>query len=270
MTASLDSERGRDREPERRALRRERWRLLAQIMRYAEIPLFVLSALWLVLLVVEFTRGLGPVLTGASYVIWAIFGLQFLLELLIAPSRTVFLRKQWLTLLALVVPAFRLFRIARVARLLRGARAARGLRLLRVVTTANRGMRALAQSMGRRGAGYVAAITVVVLLAGAAGMLAFERDEAGSPIASYGTALWWTAMVLTTMGSDYWPLSPEGRLLCLGLSLYAFGAFGYLTAALASFFVDREQRDAERESSAATRASIDARLARIESLLDHK
>ncbi len=253
-------------EPEPRALRRERWRLLAQVMRYAEVPLFVLSALWLVLLVVEFTRGLGPVLTRASYVIWAIFALQFLLEFVIAPSRAVFLRKQWLTLLALLVPALRLFRVARVARLVQGARAARGVRLLRVVTTANRGMRALAKSMSRRGAGYVASLTVVVLLASAAGMLGFERDEPGTPITSYGTALWWTAMVLTTMGSDYWPRSPEGRLLCLGLSLYAFGAFGYLTAALASFFVDREQRDAQHE----TPASIDARLARIEALLDHK
>ncbi len=258
MTASL--------EPERRALRRERWRLLAQIMRYAEVPLFVLSALWLVLLVVEIARGLGPVLTRTSYVIWAIFVLQFVLEFAIAPSRGVFLRKQWLTLLALVVPALRLFRIARVARLIQGARAARGLRLLRVVTTANRGMRALAASMSRRGAGYVAALTLVVLLAGAAGMLAFERHEPGAPLTSYGTALWWTAMVLTTMGSDYWPRSPEGRLLCLGLSLYAFGAFGYLTAALASFFVDREQR----ETQAGAPASIDARLARIEALLDHK
>lgn len=253
-------------EPERRALRRERWRLLAQIMRYAEIPLFVLSGLWLVLLVVEITRGLGPVLTRASYVIWAIFVLQFVLELIIAPSRIVYLRKQWLTLLALVVPALRIFRIARVARLVQGARAARGMRLLRVVTTANRSMRALAASMRRRGAGYVASLSVVVLLAGAAGMLAFERGEPGTPITAYGTALWWTAMVLTTMGSDYWPQSAEGRLLCLGLSLYAFAAFGYLTAALASFFVDREQR----ATGATASVSVDERLARIEALLDHK
>ena len=252
-------------EPQRRALRRERWRLLSLIMRYAEVPLFILSALWLALLVVEIARGLGPVLSRASYVIWGIFVLQFLLELLIAPSRLVFLRKQWLTILSLLLPPLRLLRVARVARVLHGARAARGLRLLRVVTTANRGMRALAASMSRRGAGYVAAITLVVLLAGAAGMLAFEQEISGTPITSYGTALWWTAMVLTTMGSDYWPQSAEGRLLCLGLSLYAFAAFGYLTAALASFFVDREQR-----ATASPLVSIDDRLARIEALLDHK
>ena len=234
-------------------------------MRYAEVPLFILSALWLALLVVEMTRGLSPLLTRATYVIWGIFVLQFAIELLIAPSRWVFLRKQWLTALALVLPPLRLLRVARVARVIQGARAARGLRLLRVITTANRGMRALAASMSRRGAGYVAALTLIVLFAGAAGMLAFERGEAGSPLGTYGSALWWTAMVLTTMGSDYWPRSPEGRLLCLGLSLYAFGAFGYLTAALASFFVNREQH-----ATGAPAMSVDDRLARIEALLDHK
>jgi hypothetical protein len=31
---------------DRHALRRERWRLLAQVMKYAEVPLFVLSGIW--------------------------------------------------------------------------------------------------------------------------------------------------------------------------------------------------------------------------------
>ena len=252
-------------DPERRALRRERWRLLAQIMKYAEVPLFVLSAVWLVLLVIDLTRGLSPLLDRAAQVIWAIFVLQFIVELVIAPSRRVFLRRQWLTILALALPPLRLLRVARVARVIQGARAARGLRLLRVITTANRGMRALGASMGRRGAGYVAAVSLIVLFASAAGMLAFERDSPGTTLTSYGTALWWTAMVLTTMGTDFWPQTPEGRLLTFGLSLYAFAAFGYLTAALASFFVDREQR-----ATGAPTISIDQRLARIEALLDDK
>ena len=77
-------------------------------------------------------------------------------------------------------------------------------------------------------------------------MYAFERSEAGG-LVSYGEALWWTAMVMTTMGSQYWPQTLEGRMLCLFLSLYAFAVFGYVTAALATFFVgrDAESHDAE-------------------------
>jgi voltage-gated potassium channel len=47
-------------------------------------------------------------------------------------------------------------------------------------------------------------------------------------------------MLLTTLGSEKWPVTGAGRTLCFGLALYAFAVFGYLTAALASYFVDRD------------------------------
>jgi voltage-gated potassium channel len=133
---------------------------------------------------------------------------------------------------------------------LRAARAARGLRLVRVVTSLNRGMRALGASMGRRGFGYVVALTAIVTLAGAAGMYAFENDAEGG-LATFGEALWWTAMIMTTMGSAYWPQTPEGRVLCLLLALYSFAAFGYVTAALATFFVGRDAEDERAEVAGA-------------------
>ena len=111
-------------------------------------------------------------------------------------------------------------------------------------------MRSLGASMGRRGFGYVAALTVIVTLAGAAGMYAFE-NEAPDGLDSYGEALWWTAMIMTTLGSAYWPQTPEGRVLCLILALYAFGVFGYVTATLATFFVGRDAANAEGELAGA-------------------
>jgi voltage-gated potassium channel len=42
-----------------------------------------------------------------------------------------------------------------------------------------------------------------------------------------------------TLGSEYWPHSAEGRVLCFMLALYAFTIFGYVTATLATFFLDR-------------------------------
>jgi voltage-gated potassium channel len=73
-------------------------------------------------------------------------------------------------------------------------------------------------------------------------MYRFELDAPGGPgFPDYGTALWWTAMLLTTMGSDYWPRTPEGRFVCLLLAVYAFAVFGYVTAAIAAYFVDRDK-----------------------------
>jgi voltage-gated potassium channel len=80
-------------------------------------------------------------------------------------------------------------------------------------------------------------------------MFAFERDAGNQAgFATFGAALWWTAMLLTTMGSEYWPRSPEGRVICLLLSMYAFAVFGYITATLASFFIGGDTAEERRRS----------------------
>lgn len=244
-------------------VRRERREILAQIESWLETPMLVLGVAWLALLAAELTRGLSPFLERVGTVIWAAFIVDFALRLLVAPDRSTYLRRNWLTLLSLALPALRLFRALRAVRALRAARAARGLRLARVVGGVNRGMRALGRSMHRRGAGYVLALTALVLVAGASGMYAFERDVPGG-LGDYGSALWWTTMLLTTIGSDYWPRTAEGRLLCLLLSLYSLAVLGYITATLATYFVGRDAEAEEGEIAGA--ASIERLRAEIAEL----
>jgi voltage-gated potassium channel len=220
---------------------RQRLRELGRFHAWVEKPMLALSLLWLGLLVLDFTSGLNAALRGLSDAIWLVFVLEFAIAFALAPRKVEYLRKNWLKALALAAPALRLLRIARFVRFARLSRAARGARLLRVVSSTNRAMNALGRAMRRRGFGYVAVLTVIVTFAGAAGMYAFERDAAGGGFDSYWTALWWTAMVITTMGSEYWPKTPDGRVLCLLLAIYAFSVFGYVTAALASFFVGRDK-----------------------------
>jgi voltage-gated potassium channel len=223
-------------------LRRERWKLTAQLVRALERPMLVFSTVWLVLLVIEFARGLSPWLQTASDIIWFIFVAQFIVEFVVAPSKRLYLRKHWVTAVSLALPALRLLRVTRLVRLTRVARAARGIRFARLLSAINRGMRTLAQGFRRRGIGYLIVLTLIVAVTGAAGMYRFEIDAPGGPgFVDYGTALWWTAMLLTTMGSEYWPRTPEGRGLCLLLALYAFAVFGYVTAAIAAYFVGRDQ-----------------------------
>lgn len=238
--------------PELPQLDAERRELLTRLEDWLETPMLVLGFVWLALLILEFTRGLSPALETAGTIIWIVFIVDFALKLALAPDKSDYLRANWLTVVALAVPALRLFRVFRVARVLRAARAARGLRLFRVVSSLNRGMRALGATMRRRGFGYVVALTVIVALSGAAGMYAFENEMSGGQgFESYGEALWWTAMVMTTMGSDYFPKTTEGRVLCFALAVYAFAVFGYVTATLATFFVGRDAANAEAEVAGA-------------------
>lgn len=237
------------------ALTSERHELLRRVEDSLELPMLILAFVWLALLVVELIRGENLLFEIVGTIIWAIFILDFTVEFILAPLKGAYLKRNWLTALSLLVPALRLFRVLRAFRLLGVARVGRSLRLLRVVSSLNRGMRALGSSLSRRGFGYVIALTVLVLFTGAAGMYAFENDVAGG-IESYGEALWWTAMVLTTMGSQYWPETVEGRVLCIFLALYAFAVFGYVTAALATFFIGRDAESEEAELAGARQLAI--------------
>ena len=237
---------------ERSVLNDERWAVLGQIEDWLETPMLVLGFVWLGLLVIELTSNLSPALEFVGIAIWVVFILDFALRFILAPDKSDYLKANWITALALFVPALRVFRIFRVVRVLQAARATRGLRLFRVLSSLNRGMRALGRTMRRRGFGYVIALTVIVILLGAAGMYAFESQlQNGEGLKSYGEALWWTAMLLTSLGSEYWPRTAEGRVLCFILGLYGLAVFGYVTATIATFFVGRDAESDEAELAGA-------------------
>lgn len=243
-------------------LERERDELLQRLKNALEIPMLALAFAWLALLIVELVWGESRLFEFIGTIIWLIFILDFVVEFVLAPRKAAYLKSNWLTAISLLLPALRVFRIFRLLRL---ARAGRGVRLLRVFSSLNRGMRALGASLSRRGFGYVVALTLLVTFAGAAGMYAFESGQRGG-LGSYGEALWWTAMLMTTMGSQYWPETLEGRVLCVFLALYAFAVFGYVTATLATFFVGRDAESDEAELAGAKQ--IAALQAEVRALRD--
>lgn len=213
----------------------ERWEVLTHLEDWLERPMLVLSFIWLSLVIIELIWTTSGVFELLGTIIWIIFVLEFLLRFALAPRKIWFLRRNPITIIALAAPAFRFLRALRLLRL------SRGLRLVRIVGTANRGLGALRKSFDRRGLGYVLATTVVVILLGAGGMLAFEpAHEVNGGFSGYAGAVWWTAMLVSTTGSDFWPLTPEGRVLALLLSIYGLAIFGYIAASLATFFIGQE------------------------------
>lgn len=252
-----------------RPRQRGRWRLLEDLDRWLELPMLLLSLAWLAILIVELAAGESRLLETLGAAIWAVFLVEFVVRLALAPEKGTFLKRNWLTIIALAVPALR---ILRALSILRAARALRSIRLVRIVGTANRSMNALRRALSRRGAGYVAALTLAVVLLGAAGMLSFEpAREVENGFTSYGDALWWTVMLVSSIGSDYWPLTGEGRLLTALLALYGLAVIGYIAAAFASFFVgrDAEMRSGPLAGAAELRA-LRAELKSLRQLLESR
>ncbi|HLL96691.1 MAG TPA: hypothetical protein VK404_17065, partial [Spirosoma sp.] len=111
------------------SVNRGRYRLLRRLGRLLEVPMALLGLLWLVLIVIDLTRGLSPFLQTISMGIWVLFVLDFAFKFTLAPKKLSFLRTNVVTLISLAVPALRFVRLARSLSILRSVRAIRGVRL---------------------------------------------------------------------------------------------------------------------------------------------
>ncbi|MDX1584807.1 MAG: potassium channel protein [Thermoanaerobaculia bacterium] len=225
---------------------RERYRLLVELEGLLEVPMIVLGFAWLGLLVIELTAGLSRGMQIAVTAIWVAFIFDFMIKLAIAPRKRRFLARNWLTIVALVVPALRIARIGSAVRFLRFGRTTQSLRVVRVLASTNRGLRSLRRTMTRRSFGYVMLATLMVAGIGSVALRALEGGSAGT-FAQLGDALWWTMMILITLPTGTWPETAEGRILGFFLALYGFAMFGYVTAMLASWFVGRDDEEDLRE-----------------------
>ena len=207
----------------------------------------LLGFAWLALLFGQLLQPGVKLLTVFGTAIWAIFIAEFAARFTLAPAKLRFVKRNWITVLALAVPALR---IVGVFAALRFLTVLGGGQVLVMLGALNRTMNSLRVTLGRRKIAFVGLLTLAVMLLGAAGVWRFEPHSttpgAAAGFDGYWDALWWTAMLMTTIGSAYWPVTPAGRVLAFLLSVYSIGVFGYLTAALASFFIgeDAEDKDA--------------------------
>lgn len=227
------------------------WKALGDL---AQSVVTALAFVFLGLLIVELAVPLSDKwatwvdLTG--YVIWGVFVVEFAVRLALAPNWLPFLRSNWLSAIAVILPAFRVFRAARAFRV------ARGLRVARLVTTTGRGMKALRRVMGAGGIGYVLGFSVLVVVLAGLGVTSLERDQPGARIATVSEGLWWAATTVTTLGSAVYPVSPEGRVLGLLVMVYGLAVSGYVTAVLAVFLLGLREDERPPGDIAQLRAEI--------------
>lgn len=223
----------------------ERRRLVVRLAEITRAPLDLLSIAWLGLMLVDYAGLLPQALQRVSEGIWALFVVVFLLELWVAPDRRAFLKANWFSALTLVAPALRILRIFQGLRVLARLRALRALDAAKVLGSVNDGLRSLQRALGRHQLGYVLAFTVFVVLGAAALLFHFERTavlgpprDGGAAIDTFADALWWAGGAASFAGSDYSVRTTVGRALRLFMSFYSWSGFGYLTATVASRFLD--------------------------------
>jgi voltage-gated potassium channel len=224
-------------------------------------PLTVLALLMVPVLLAPAVTRLAPsverALLAVDYSIWAVFALDYLIRLWLAPRRLQFVRSHPLDLIVVVVPMLRPLRV------LRSIRAVRLLRLSRLAAFAGTGLRQVRRILRTHGLNYVLLVVLALTFVAAGVVLELERASAEANIRTFGDALWWAFTTVTTVGyGDRYPTTVAGRGVAVFLMIAGISAFGVLTAAIAAFFV--EQKKSEADEQTALLRQIAAHLGRSE------
>ena len=224
--------------------RKGREETLADLERWTEAPLLILALAMIPLLVLPFVVNLGEEIEQAflalDWFIWAVFALDLGAKTYLATSRLRYLRRHWFDVIIVVLPMLRPLRALRAVKAVRGARAFRLIPVLRAVAAGTRSYTSLRSLLGMR---PVFGVAVVLTLTCAGVMTVVERKADGSTIQSFGDALWWAVTTVSTVGyGDAVPTTDAGRGVAYLLILVGVAVFSLVTANLASFFVQREQR----------------------------
>ncbi len=198
-------------------------------------------------LAVDLRPATARVLAVVSWSIWGLFLAEFLVELYLAPKRLRFLRRHWFRVVRIIVPTLRLLSFVRLLRVGRAFPAAR------VLSSSYRASGAAAKVFRSR-LGYLAALTVIAVVAVAEVAFVLERDEPGGGTFEHlGDAALWSAGVVVGQQGDPVPGAVGARLAMVAGFGFGVVLFASLAGALGALFV-------EQRNERATAGALDSQL----------
>lgn len=189
---------------------------------------------------VDVSPGASRALEIAGWTIWAIFLLEFVAKLSLAPAKGRFVRRHWFQVLMIAVPTLRVLRFLRLLRMGRALPAAR------VVSSSYRTV-GTARKLFRSRLGYLAGTTAVVAIALAELAYLFERDADEPAFASFGDAVLWGFSVVLALQGDPVPSSVGGRIAMLAGFVFGLVVVASLAGTIGAYFVDERRERAEAE-----------------------
>lgn len=183
--------------------------------RIATAPLLVNGVVYLSTFVVLLTDRdeVAEVLFKVS---WVVFGIDYVIMVVLAPVRWRWIVTHILYLVALVFPP---------------------LRVIMLVLLAHRAARSRASPLRDRVGLLALYCTAVIVVFGAFFVWRFERGQPGATIQTYGESLWWAVVTITTVGyGDYVPVTVGGRVVATIVLANGLLAIAVLTGVIVSFF----------------------------------
>jgi voltage-gated potassium channel len=198
--------------------------------RYAEWPLAAAALLFLGLFSVQvLARPHGReayVLWVISWIVWGLFIVDYVVRLYLASNRWHWFVRHLLDFGIVALPLVR-------------------------------PQRAIGNAF--RGRIVVYTVSGVLLLIYTSSLAVFDKERflPGATINSFGKALWWSITTVTTVGyGDVYPVTNTGRIIAVLLMIGGISLVGVVTAALASWIIERVSEE-ETVIQTATAAHIE-------------
>ena len=186
----------------------------------------------------------------AMDVMWAVFIADYLVRLALAPQRGRWFVRHLFDLAVVALPVLRPLRLVRLIALIGVLHRGAGMAL-----------------RGRITAYTAGGVTLLVLVSSLA-VLDAERGAPGTPIRTYGEAVWWALATITTVGyGDLAPVTAVGRWAAVLLMIGGVALAGVVTATLASWIVSLVAEESA-EQEAATRAQVEVLQRQVTALIE--
>ena len=214
--------------------------------------MLVLSLTYIVLYAIEvIPTGLNEVALNFilifSNIIWVTFIIDLIIRTYLAPNRIQYLLKHPIDVLSVVLPAFRALRALRIITagqwlLTRGSHLAVGRTATAIVI----------------GAGLLAFV-------GALAMLDAERNDPAASITTFGDAIWWAFVTMSTVGyGDLYPITATGKVVAVMMMVVGVALLGLVSGTLVSALLDRIRGEEHDEI-----ATLLNRIDGLEMKIDH-
>jgi len=169
---------------------------------------------------------------------WAVFAVDYVTRLILTADRRRWFFRNLLSLLVVVLPILR------------------PLRLVRLLTLFTVFQRAAGTALRGRVVVFAAASTVLLVFVASLAVLDAERHAPGADITTFGAALWWACVTVTTVGyGDLSPVTFEGRCIAVAMMVCGIALLGTITATIASWLVERVAAR-EEAAEAATQSQV--------------
>lgn len=220
--------------------------------KHTEWPLVVASSAYLIAYswrVIADLDGAAHLLTSLVVLVtWGMFIADYVVRLLLAPQRAVWFRKHLGLLAFALVPVLRLVLLLRALTRVPGMKPSRGSTLRTQIMV------------------YGAGAAVVLIYIASLAVLDAERRAPEASITTFGDALWWSCVTVTTTGyGDFVPVTAAGRWVGVGLMFGGVALAGIITATLASWVLERASRHHDDEEPA-TRRQVRELMAKVDAL----